>query len=126
MSALAAAVAGLVGLLFGSFANVVIHRVPRGESVVSPPSACPACATPIAARDNVPLLGWLLLRGRCRACGTRIAWRYPATAGLSARTRSFRLSRSRHQRGAGSVSVLLLVRPVGARVFLRATRRRGG
>ena len=77
MSALAAAVAGLVGLLFGSFANVVIHRVPRGESVVSPPSACPACATPIAARDNVPLVGWLLLRGRCRHCGEPIPATYP-------------------------------------------------
>ena len=77
MSTLAAALAGLLGLLFGSFANVVIHRVPRGESVVSPPSACPACGSPIAARDNVPVLGWLLLRGRCRHCAAPIPATYP-------------------------------------------------
>ena len=69
---------GVYGLLFGSFANVVIHRVPRGESIVRPRSACPSCATPIAARDNVPLLSWLLLRGRCRQCGEGISPRYPA------------------------------------------------
>ncbi|HET8617292.1 MAG TPA: prepilin peptidase [Actinomycetales bacterium] len=67
----------IVGLLIGSFLNVVIWRVPRGESVVSPPSHCPGCDTAIAPRDNVPLLSWLLLRGRCRDCGTRISIRYP-------------------------------------------------
>jgi leader peptidase (prepilin peptidase)/N-methyltransferase len=67
----------LLGLVVGSFANVCIHRLPRRESVVSPPSRCPACGTPIRARDNVPILGWLLLRGRCRACRVRISWRYP-------------------------------------------------
>lgn len=70
-------VAAGFGLLIGSFLNVVIHRVPRGESVVSPPSACPACGTPIAPRDNVPVLSWLLLRGRARCCGAPIAARYP-------------------------------------------------
>ena len=69
-------VAGL-GLLIGSFLNVVVWRVPRDESVVSPPSACPGCGTPIAPRDNVPVLSWLLLRGRARCCGTRISVRYP-------------------------------------------------
>jgi leader peptidase (prepilin peptidase)/N-methyltransferase len=77
---------GLLGLLIGSFLNVVIHRVPRGESVVSPPSACPACSTPIRPRDNVPVVGWLLLKGRCRDCQAPISSRYPlveaATAGL--------------------------------------------
>jgi leader peptidase (prepilin peptidase)/N-methyltransferase len=68
---------GLVGLLIGSFLNVVIWRVPRGESVVRPPSACPSCGHEIRARDNVPVLGWLLLRGRCRDCGHRISARYP-------------------------------------------------
>jgi leader peptidase (prepilin peptidase)/N-methyltransferase len=66
------------GLVIGSFLNVVIHRMPRGESVVSPRSRCPRCGNPIAARDNVPVLSWLLLRGRCRHCGAGISARYPA------------------------------------------------
>jgi leader peptidase (prepilin peptidase)/N-methyltransferase len=69
--------AGLFGLLIGSFLNVVIWRVPRGESIVSPPSHCPGCDAPISPRDNVPLLSWLLLRGRCRHCGEPISARYP-------------------------------------------------
>ena len=72
-----ATLAGLVGLAAGSFANVVIHRVPRHESVVRPGSRCPACGAPVAWRDNLPLLGWLLLRGRCRSCRTPISVRYP-------------------------------------------------
>ncbi len=68
---------GLLGLAVGSFLNVVVWRVPRGESVVSPPSACPRCGHRIRARDNVPVLGWLLLGGRCRDCGEPIAARYP-------------------------------------------------
>jgi leader peptidase (prepilin peptidase)/N-methyltransferase len=68
----------LLGLVVGSFANVCIHRLPRRESVVSPPSRCPACGALIQARDNVPLLGWLPLRGRCRACRAPISPRYPA------------------------------------------------
>lgn len=68
----------LFGLLFGSFANVVIWRVPRGESVVSPGSHCPRCDTPIAWYDNIPVLSWLLLRARCRSCAAPIAARYPA------------------------------------------------
>jgi leader peptidase (prepilin peptidase)/N-methyltransferase len=67
----------LLGLAVGSFLNVVVWRVPRGESIVSPPSACPACGTPIRPRDNVPVLGWLLLRGRCRHCQAAISARYP-------------------------------------------------
>jgi leader peptidase (prepilin peptidase) / N-methyltransferase len=78
MSPLAVAtLAGLLGLAAGSFANVVIHRVPRRESVVRPASRCPACGAPIAWRDNVPLLGWLVLRGRCRSCRAPIGVRYP-------------------------------------------------
>jgi leader peptidase (prepilin peptidase) / N-methyltransferase len=69
--------AGLLGLLVGSFLNVVVHRVPRGESVVRPPSACPVCGAPIRPRDNVPVLAWLLLRGRCRDCGAPVSLRYP-------------------------------------------------
>ncbi len=68
---------GLFGLLFGSFANVVIWRVPRGESIASPGSHCPGCEAPIAWYDNVPVVSWLVLRGKCRSCGTRIALRYP-------------------------------------------------
>lgn len=67
----------LIGLLIGSFLNVVVARVPAGESVVRPGSHCPACGQPIAARDNVPVLSWLLLRGRARCCGARISPRYP-------------------------------------------------
>lgn len=69
--------AAFLGLLIGSFLNVVICRVPRRESVVSPPSACPACGTQIRPRDNVPVVSWLLLRGRCRTCGEPISRRYP-------------------------------------------------
>ena len=72
-----AVLCGVLGLLIGSFLNVVIWRVPRGESVVSPPSHCPGCEREISARDNIPLLSWLVLRGKCRHCGTRIAVRYP-------------------------------------------------
>lgn len=67
----------VVGLLIGSFLNVVIYRVPRGESVVSPRSRCPGCGTEITARDNIPVLSWLILRGRCRTCGEPISARYP-------------------------------------------------
>jgi leader peptidase (prepilin peptidase)/N-methyltransferase len=67
-----------IGLVVGSFANVVIHRLPLGESVVAPRSRCPSCRTPIAAGDNVPVLSYLVLGGRCRRCGAPISWRYPA------------------------------------------------
>src|SRR4051795_13661430 len=68
----------VLGLLVGSFLNVVIARVPAGESVVRPGSLCPRCGVPIAPRDNVPVVSWLLLRGRARCCGAPISWRYPA------------------------------------------------
>jgi len=74
---LGAALAGTFGLLLGSFLNVVAYRLPRGESLATPASRCPGCDTPIKPYDNVPVLSWLLLRGRCRACATPIAWRYP-------------------------------------------------
>ena len=69
--------AAVLGLLVGSFLNVVVHRVPLGESVVRPASRCPGCRTEIRRRDNVPVLSWLLLRGRCRVCRTPISVRYP-------------------------------------------------
>jgi leader peptidase (prepilin peptidase)/N-methyltransferase len=68
----------LLGLAVGSFLNVVIHRLPRDESVVFPGSHCPACGTPLRWFDNLPLLSYVLLRGRCRACRAAISWRYPA------------------------------------------------
>lgn len=77
MTALLVGLCALLGLAIGSFLNVVIWRVPRGESVVSPPSACPRCATSISPRDNVPVLSWLLLSGQCRTCHERISPRYP-------------------------------------------------
>jgi leader peptidase (prepilin peptidase)/N-methyltransferase len=70
-------VTAVFGLLIGSFLNVVIARVPAGLSVVRPGSRCPSCETPISPRDNLPVLGWLLLRGRARCCGTAISLRYP-------------------------------------------------
>lgn len=72
-------IAFLGGLAAGSFATAVAHRVPRGMAVALARSECPACGTPIAARDNVPVLGWLLLRGRARCCGAAISARYPLT-----------------------------------------------
>ncbi|MGA8111879.1 MAG: prepilin peptidase [Acidobacteriaceae bacterium] len=65
-------------MAFGSFLNVCISRLPRHESVVRPGSRCPDCSTPILTRDNIPLLSWIALRGRCRACHRRIPWRYAA------------------------------------------------
>ena len=76
---------GVFGLLFGSFGNVLIWRVPRGESIVSPPSHCPSCGHDVRWHDNVPMLSWLVLRGRCRDCGEPISIRYlvvEATSGL--------------------------------------------
>lgn len=76
--------AALVGLVTGSYLNVVIHRLPRGESTVMPRSRCPWCGGGIRARDNLPVLSYLLLRGRCRRCGAPISWRYPAFEALTA------------------------------------------
>lgn len=70
-------VIGVLGLLVGSFLNVVIYRVPLGKSIVSPPSACPKCGTQIKPWDNIPVLSWLVLRGRCRTCREPISARYP-------------------------------------------------
>lgn len=73
----------LLGLAVGSFCNVCIQRLPQEESVISPRSRCPACRTPLRALDNVPLLSFLWLRGRCRACGAAISWRYPLVEALT-------------------------------------------
>src|SRR3979411_1109481 len=76
-TALYATLAGLFGLLIGSFLNVCIYRWTRDLSVVAPRSACPECEHPIAWYDNIPVLSYLALRCRCRHCGMRIHWRYP-------------------------------------------------
>ena len=84
MIAIAAALF-LLGCVFGSFLGVVAHRLPRGESFATGRSRCPGCGMQIRARDNIPLVSWLLLRGRCRGCGEPISLRYPlAEVGLGA------------------------------------------
>ena len=74
-------VAGLLGLIFGSFATVVAYRVPRGESIVTGRSHCPSCGKQIAWFENIPLFGYLVLRGKCRHCGAPISPRYPLIEG---------------------------------------------
>ncbi|HLW96623.1 MAG TPA: prepilin peptidase [Solirubrobacteraceae bacterium] len=85
-ASLAIVFTALLGALIGSFLNVVIHRLPRGESLVAPGSHCPACDSAVKPYDNVPVMAWLWLRGRCRACRAAISPRYPlveaATAAL--------------------------------------------
>ena len=81
--AAAIVLAALGGLIIGSFLNVVAYRLPRGESLAHPPSHCPSCDAPIKPYDNVPVLSWLLLRGRCRACGAPISPRYPLVEALT-------------------------------------------
>ena len=78
------ALATIFGAVIGSFLNVVAYRLPRRESLSHPGSHCPRCETPIRARDNIPVLGWLALRGRCRSCHEPIAVRYPLIEALSA------------------------------------------
>ena len=77
-TATGAVLAAVLGAVIGSFLNVVAYRLPRGESLAHPPSRCPSCGAPVKPYDNIPVLSWLLLRGRCRNCGERISWRYPA------------------------------------------------
>jgi len=81
--AYAAFLAGGFGLLLGSFLNVVAYRLPRGESLAMPASHCTSCDTPIKPYDNIPVLSWLVLRGRCRACREPVSWRYPLVEGVT-------------------------------------------
>ncbi len=76
--------AGVLGAVFGSFLNVVVHRLPRHESLVTPASHCPKCGTPVKPYDNIPILSWLMLRGHCRGCGAGISVRYPLVEALTA------------------------------------------
>jgi leader peptidase (prepilin peptidase) / N-methyltransferase len=75
--------AAIFGLFIGSFLNVCVHRIPRGESIVFPPSKCPGCGNKIKPWDNVPVLSYLLLLGKCRGCGEKISLRYPVVEILS-------------------------------------------
>lgn len=82
--AVLAVLAGVFGAVIGSFLNVVAYRLPRGESLSRPGSRCTSCGSPVRPRDNVPILGWLMLRGRCRDCRDRIPARYPIVEALTA------------------------------------------
>lgn len=81
---MAPAFAGVLGAVFGSFLNVVVHRLPRHESIVRPASRCPKCGVSVKPYDNIPIVSWLLLRGHCRGCGEPISPRYPAVEALTA------------------------------------------
>lgn len=83
-TAVIAVLAGVFGAIFGSFFNVVAYRLPRNESLSHPGSRCPSCGSPIRIGDNIPIFGWLLLRGRCRSCGKPISPRYPIVEALTA------------------------------------------
>lgn len=101
----------VLGLMLGSFLNVVIYRLPRRQSVVHPGSRCPSCGTPIRLRDNVPLVSYLVLRGRCRACGARIPPRYPLVelaGGLLLTAAWLRMDTSLDAVAAAAFSLLLL------------------
>jgi leader peptidase (prepilin peptidase)/N-methyltransferase len=76
--------AGVLGAIFGSFLNVVAYRLPRHESLIAPPSHCPGCGTPVKPYDNIPILSYLLLHGRCRSCAATISPRYPLVEALTA------------------------------------------
>jgi leader peptidase (prepilin peptidase) / N-methyltransferase len=104
--------AGVLGAIFGSFLNVVIHRLPRHESVVSPASHCPGCDTPVRPYDNIPILSWLLLRGRCRSCGEPISPRYPLVeAGTAALCIGAVIAHTSAAGMALSVALILIVVP---------------
>ncbi len=107
-----AAISGLLGAALGSFGNVVIHRLPRGQSLARPPSSCPSCGTRIRSIDNIPIVSYVLLRGRCRSCGASISPRYAiveaAAAGLAV-VSVLRFDAGERAAFAASVSIVLLV-----------------
>jgi leader peptidase (prepilin peptidase) / N-methyltransferase len=104
--------AGVLGAIFGSFLNVVIHRLPRHESVVYPASHCPGCDTPVRPYDNIPILSWLLLRGHCRSCGEPISPRYPLVeAGTGALCVGAVLAHTSAAGMALNVALILIVVP---------------
>jgi leader peptidase (prepilin peptidase)/N-methyltransferase len=104
--------AGVLGAIVGSFLNVVVYRLPRHESLIAPPSHCTRCGTPVKPYDNVPILSWLLLRGRCRSCAAPISARYPLVEGLTAALCVGAVLVHRSPSGiALSVTLILLVVP---------------
>jgi len=84
MAAMTVVFVAVFGLVFGSFLNVVIHRLPRDMSLMRPPSSCPGCGARIKPYDNIPVLSYIILRGKCRACGRKISLEYPAVEALTA------------------------------------------
>jgi leader peptidase (prepilin peptidase)/N-methyltransferase len=110
-----AVLSGVLGAVFGSFLNVVAFRLPRRESLLAPRSRCPACATPVRPYDNIPILSYLLLRGRCRACGQRISPRYPLIEALcAALCVAIVLTRSSAAGIALGIALVLFVIPAAA------------
>lgn len=109
------AFAGVLGAIFGSFLNVVTHRLPRRESLVAPASHCVSCGTAIRPYDNIPVLSWLLLRGRCRNCGVRISVRYPLVeAGTAALCVAVVLAKGSAAGIALGLTMVLLLVPAAA------------
>ena len=108
----------ILGLAVGSFLNVVIYRVPRGESVVTPRSSCPACGAPIRERDNIPVVSWLVLRGRCRDCRAPISMRYPLVEWPAVRSSLATAARFGYRVGSPGLSRLVRRTP-GALVHRR-------
>jgi leader peptidase (prepilin peptidase) / N-methyltransferase len=105
--------AAVIGAIFGSFFNVVAYRLPRGESLSRPRSRCPGCQTPIKPYDNVPILSWLALRGKCRACGARISARYPLVeAGTAALCALVVVAKGIDEQALPGLALVLLLVPV--------------
>jgi leader peptidase (prepilin peptidase)/N-methyltransferase len=120
--AMLVAIAAIFGLAVGSFLNVIIHRVPLKLSFVRPPSSCTACGTPIRPRDNVPVLSYVVLRGRCRACGVRISVRYPVVETMTAA--AFAGAAARFRRPAEAVFVAVACAVLVALAFIDLQHRR--
>jgi leader peptidase (prepilin peptidase)/N-methyltransferase len=106
-------IAAVMGAVFGSFLNVVGYRLPRGESLSRPRSRCPRCETPIRPYDNVPVLSWIALRGRCRSCGERIPARYPLVeAGTAALCALVVIAKGADEDALLGLALVLLLVPV--------------
>jgi leader peptidase (prepilin peptidase) / N-methyltransferase len=118
LATLCLAFGAVFGACWGSFANVVIARLPVGQSVVRPRSRCPTCGNGIAAYDNVPILAWLWLRGRCRSCATPISWRYPLIELMGAASGVVAVSRAGLSPGALEVFAFLLLLIIIAFIYL--------
>ena len=122
MDGLAIILSGLVGLAIGSFLNVLIYRMPRGESVVSPGSRCPSCGTPLRWYHNLPLVSWIALRGRCASCRAWIGWQYPlveaATAGIWAGNVAAYGVEPQAARAIAFLTILLAIAVTDARSYI--------